>query len=126
MSFSTTFRRSRFGAVIGVIGSRISPSHQPSAAQAALVALAGARGAQRAQHRGQVDEIAATHLDQTQTAARVAFEQSAHGGGLAGAALSVEQHVVEGQPAQELLGVLHESLHRLVDADQVVQVEGRR
>ena len=38
-SFKTSFSRSRFGSVIGVIGRRISSSHQPSAAHAAFTGI---------------------------------------------------------------------------------------
>jgi hypothetical protein len=79
--------------------------------------------AQQGQHVGKVRQVALVHLDEAQPAVAIAREQAAHRGALARAALTIEQYVVRGQAAQELLRVAHEAFDGPVDADQVVEVE---
>ena len=72
---------------------------------------------------GELHEVGLVHLDHAQTPAAEAPEQALHRRGLPRAPLPVEQHVIRGQAAHELVGVGEQPLDRPIDTDQVVEIE---
>ena len=72
---------------------------------------------------GEVAEVVSGDLDEAQAAPGVLVEERLDGGGLAGAAVAVEQHAVGGEAGQELLGVLEDEGALAVVADELVQAD---
>ena len=84
------------------------------------------RAREHFEHVGQVEQIGAVHLRDAHSALGITLEQAAHRRRLARPALAVQEHVVERQPGQELLGVGDEAALRAVDPDQIVEIEELR
>ena len=70
---------------------------------------------------GQVVQIEAIHFDHAQTVRAKACQASTYQRGFARTARAGEQHVVCGQAAHELLGIVQYGLFLPVNREQVVQ-----